>query len=296
MSLSSTQNNPPNDALKGIALMVFAMAGFAICDALIKVITASLPVGYMLLAMSVLGTPVFAYLAWRAGHRAWGREALHPALMARNLSEGLAAACVITSLSLADLSLVSAVLQATPLFVTLAGAVLLGERVGLRRWSAVILGLFGVILIIGPGSGELSVGLILALIGTVGLAGRDVATRYVPKSIPTMAVATYGFGMGIPVGLFLIALNPALPQPDWYNSSLLLAAVIILLFAYYAITAAMRVGDVSLVAPFRYTRIVFALLIGFLFFAERPTPSALLGVAIVVGSGLFVLYRARKVA
>lgn len=276
---------------RGILLMILAMAGFAAADMMIKLASQELSVGYIILGLGTGGTPVFALAAMRAGHRLlsgafWGRG-----MLVRNASEIVGTICIITALAVADLSLVSAILQAAPIFVTLGAALAMGAPVGPRRWTAIAIGLIGVLMVLQPG-GEVTAGLWLALIGTLMLSVRDLATRAVPDDVPTLVVATYGFSMLIPTGLVLVLFEPGLPELSAGLIGIMAAAVILAVIGYYAVTAAMRVGEVAIVTPFRYSRILFALAVGVLFFGERPNALALAGVVVIVGSGLFILWAA----
>ncbi|MEM7471249.1 MAG: DMT family transporter [Pseudomonadota bacterium] len=278
---------------RGILLMVLAMAGFSMGDTMIKLVSGSLSVGYIMFLIGLGGAPIFAVMALRNGHALVSPAFFGRGMLLRNGAEIAGTICVITALSLAELSLVSAIMQAAPIFVTLGAAVAMGAPVGPRRWTAITVGLIGVLMVLQPGGG-LSWGLWLALAGTVMLSVRDLATRLVPPEVPTLVMATYGFSMLIPSGLFLIALDPHLPVIKASVAGLLVVAIIVSVIGYYAITAAMRVGEVALVTPFRYTRILFALAIGVTFFGERPNALALAGVAVIVGSGLFILWAARQ--
>ncbi|MCY4179055.1 MAG: EamA/RhaT family transporter, partial [Litoreibacter sp.] len=159
---------------RGILLMILAMAGFAAADTMIKLAARELSVGYIILGLGAGGTPVFALAARRAGHALrsgafWGRG-----MLVRNASEIVGTICIITALAVADLSLVSAILQDAPIFVTLGAALAMAAPVGPRRWTAIGVGLIGVLMVLQPG-GEVTAGLWLALIGTLILSVRDLA-------------------------------------------------------------------------------------------------------------------------
>jgi drug/metabolite transporter (DMT)-like permease len=173
--------------LRGIVLMVASMAGFAIEDMFIKWAAADVPTGQILLLLSVFGTPVFAALAWRQGASFWASTALHPAVIWRNAGEMVGTAGFVTALALTPLTSATAIFQATPLAVTLGAAVFLGETVGWRRWTAILVGFCGVILIIRPGMDGFSINSLWSVLAVIGLSARDVATRRIPKTISTMS-------------------------------------------------------------------------------------------------------------
>ena len=129
----------------------------------------------------------------------------------------------------------------------------------------------------------------------IGFAGRDLATRAAPKSLSNLTLGVYGFAMMLPTGAAMLAWSGGAVWPDGPASLALLGATVFGVAAYYALTVAMRVGEVSVVTPFRYTRLVFALILGTLIFAERTDAATLIGSAIIVASGVYTLLRGRKV-
>jgi len=279
-----------------IALMTLSMATFAIGDALVKLSTNSLSPAQVILFMSIPATLAFAALARRADQPLWSPLFRHPAVLARTVIEALTAICMVSALSMAPLAFVISVTQAVPLLVTIGAALVLGERVGPRRWFAVIAGLCGVLLMLRPGAEGITLGAVLAVLTAIGLASRDIATRLVPPEVGTMQMATWGMGGLIPAGLILFPLTTPHGPMDAGPMITVLLAALATMVGYYAITAAMRIGEVSVVTPFRYSRLVFSLLIAVIFLNERPDALTLIGAAIVIGSGLFVLWRERVLA
>lgn len=282
--------------LRGILLMVASMAGFAVEDALIKAASASVPVGQILMLLGIGGTIIFGTLARLRGQRLLSPVVLLRPVLLRNLSEMVATMCFVSAIALAPLSTVSAILQATPLAVTLGAAVVLGAPVGWRRWTAIVVGFAGVLLILRPGAAAVDLGSVLAVISVVFLAARDLATRAVPASVPSMLLATYGFASIVPAGAILLAASGGAVAPDPEAALALAAALVVGVFAYYAIVAAMRVGDIAVVTPFRYSRLLFAVAIGVIVFGERPDATTLAGAAIVIASGLYTLLREARLA
>jgi drug/metabolite transporter (DMT)-like permease len=230
------------------------------------------------------------------GEALFARTMLSYPIVLRGLGDLIGALAFVSAIVLTPLSSASAILQATPLAVTLGAALFLGEPVGWRRWSAIFVGLIGVLLIIRPGLDSFEVLSLLALLAVFALALRDLATRRTPASITTMQLSFLGFVVIIPAGILLMIFTGsqvvALNATEWIYIS---AALGIGLFAYYAIVAAMRVGDVGFVTPFRYIRLVFALVIGVTVFGESPDALTLIGAAIIVASGIYTILRERKV-
>jgi len=183
-------------------------------------------------------------------------------------------------------------LQATPLVVTLGAALFLGEQVGWRRWSAILAGFAGVLLIIRPGFDAFEPFSLFAVMGVVGLALRDLATRTVPRAISSMQLSSYAFAITVPAGFGIMAFTgDSLRMLNGLETLLFVAALCVAVLAYSAIVAAMRMGDVAVITPFRYSRLVFALIFGVLFFGERPDLATLVGSALIVASGIYTFWR-----
>lgn len=284
------------DNLRGALLMSLAMAGFALEDMLIKVLAGSLPVGQVLLLLGIGGALVFGTITRQRGEQVLSPALLTPAVIIRNLCEMVGSVAFVLSFILASLSTASAILQATPLVVTIGAVLFLGEQVGWRRWTAIAVGFAGVILIVRPGMAGFEPASLFAIVGVLGLAGRDVSTRLVPRSISSYQISTWAFAMIIPAGLFLMWVMGQPPVvPGALQGLTLLAAVGVGVLAYYALVAAMRVGELSFVTPFRYTRMVFALIVGLVVFGENPDALTLTGAALIIGAGLFTWWREARV-
>ncbi len=277
--------------LTGIALMVSAMAFFAVEDAIIKYLSTDLPVGVILIFLGIGGTAVFLALIKINNDRFERRIVLHPAVLTRVAAELFGTIFFVTSLSLIPITLVSAIIQVNPLLVTLGAALFLGEAVGLRRWTAIIIGLIGVLVIIRPGGVAFEPAALFTVLGVVGLSIRDIATRRCPEDASTFVLAAMGFAAVIPAGVLLIVLDGNWISPNPVHILFLLGGVVIGVCGYYTITAAMRVGEVGAVTPFRYSRLIFGVALGLIFFGETLDLWTVVGTLIVVFSGLYVLWR-----
>lgn len=256
----------PAENLRGSLLMVLAMIG---CG----------------------GAIIFSILARLRGHglvppRAWWRP-----LVLRNLGEMVAAASFVSAFTLATLSSASAILQAVPLAVTLGAALFLGEPVGWRRWSAIGAGLVGVLLIIQPGLSGFAPASLLAVVTVAALALRDLASRALPARITGTQISVWAFASLVPAGLLMMLVLGSVPVLPAAPDLLRLGGAFVGGAGYLAIVGATRTGDVAAVVPFRYTRLVFAMLLGALVFGERPGPLMLAGAALVVGAGLYTIWR-----
>ncbi|GAA3872371.1 DMT family transporter [Celeribacter arenosi] len=280
--------------LRGAAFMVFAMALFAVEDSLLKGVAAHLPVGEVLILFGLGGSIVFAGLTVMRGERIF-HPALRQRVMAlRAVSEITGRVFFTLSLALTTLSATSAILQATPLVVAAAGSFIFGERVGLRRWFLIGLGFVGVLMVLRPGAGDFSALSILAILGMLGFAGRDLATRAAPATLSYAQLGLYGFVPLIVAGTALMVWQGGAVMPVARDLALLLAAVIIGVIAYTSLTMAMRMGELSAVTPFRYSRLLFGMGMGVVVFGETPSFWDYAGGAVIVVAGLMIMLSSRR--
>ena len=274
--------------------MILSMGGFAIGDMLIKIVTMEMPSGQFLIQLGLCGAAFFALVSHRQGQLVLSSDFLHGVVVTRNLGEAFGAFGFVTAIVLTPLSSASAILQATPLAVTVGAALFLGEAVGWRRWSAILVGFGGVVLVIRPGLDGFQPASLFAVLGVIGLAVRDVATRAVPARIISPVLASYGFLMLVPAGIMQLTMTGGATLPTAASYYLLVATLIVSISAYYMLILSVRLGSVAAVTPFRYVRLVFALIIGVIVFHERPDHWTLLGAIIIVLSGLYTAFRERK--
>jgi drug/metabolite transporter (DMT)-like permease len=213
----------------------------------------------------------------------------------RALCEMMATLTFLGALVHMPLANASAVLQALPLAVTMGAALFLGERVRWRRWLAIAIGFVGVMVIVQPGYEGFTVFSLLALLCVVFAAARDLLTRSIPGDVPTLLVSSVTTVLVTTLGgvltLFSGDWTPVTPRV----AGLLGGAAVLLVIGYHFIIMAMRQGDISFVAPFRYTALVWALALGYLVFGEVPGVAMIVGASLIVLSGLYALYRERAV-
>ncbi len=281
-----------SDNLRGILWMTVGMAGFAGLDTQLKLLAGAIPTGQLMALQGIGGAMVFGLLGLRVDARDWSRRFRHPAVMARNVCEALAATFMILALSNAPLSIVAAITQANPLLVTLGAAIWLREPVGPHRWSAICIGLFGVMLVIRPWGTAFDPGSLYAVTGVVCLSARDLLVRWVPPDYPTVQLGTMAM-LSLVIAGTLIHLVPGttfyVPAPR--EVLYLVLSIFALAIGFVGTTAAMRSGDVSAVTPFRYTRLPFAMILAVVIFGENPDTMTYLGSGVIVGSGLYSLWR-----
>ena len=280
-----------NDNLTGIMLMVFSMGLFAIEDAFIKLASDSVPVGEILVFMG-LGGVLFVSLTILVNKEPlFPKEAREPLIFARMASEivGRVAYCI--ALALGSMAVVAAVLQATPLAVTLGAALFFREHVGFRRWSAIFVGFAGVLVILRPGFDGFQPAALLSIVGMFALAFRDLATRGASKTLSNRQLGLYGFVAIVPAGGAMLLITGGWQNPFLEAWPYLIGVSVFGIAAYYLITAAMRIGEVSAVTPFRYSRIVFAVGISVFVFSEQIDSMTVLGIGLVIASGLYTMWR-----
>lgn len=278
--------------MRGALLMVASMLGFAAEDAFIKLMTADLPIGQVILVLGALGTGVFAVAARARGEALFARDLLRWPLLLRSFCEFAAACLYISAIALTPLAQASAIQQALPLVVTMGAALFMGERVGWRRWSAIGVGFAGVLVVIHPGTEGFSALSLLSLGSVFWLALRDLVTRTMPPTVSALQIAVWGFAALLPAGGLLLALQGDSLQPmDGMHWGWAVGGSVFGVLGYYALIGAVRVGEMSVVTPFRYSRLIFAVLIGWIAFGEAPTIATLAGGALIVGSGLYTLWR-----
>ncbi|MBW0156840.1 DMT family transporter [Sedimentimonas flavescens] len=282
------------DNMRGAVLMTVAMALFAVEDMFVKSAASALPVGEVLALFGLGGTIAFAVLTLRAGQKLWHPAVASPLLLTKAGFEMAGRLGYTIGIALTPLSNASAILQATPLVVVAGAALFFREKVGPRRWTAIAIGFLGVLVILRPGLEGFVPAALWTVLGLLGFAGRDLATRAAPKVLSNLQLGIYGFAVLIPTGLIILAFTGGARVPVTVELLPVVGATVFGVAAYWSLTAAMRVGEVSVVTPFRYTRLIFALFLGVLVFGERPDAATLMGAGLIIASGVYTLWRGRK--
>jgi drug/metabolite transporter (DMT)-like permease len=277
--------------LRGILFMLLAMAGFALEDLFIKLLSSHLPVSQILFILGFSGTAVFLVIALLTHAPILHRGLLNRPVIVRTLCELFAALFFTSAIALTPLSSVVSILMTTPLMVTMGAAIFFGEKVGWRRWTAIMIGFFGVLLILRPGFDSFMPTSLLAVLATIFLAVRDLATRTMQIDISTTTVSIYAFfAMGIS-GFIAMPFFSAMVIPSSIEIVYLISAMFVGVIGYYSVVLATRNGDVSVISPFRYSRLVFAMLLSIIILSERPDLLTLSGAAIIVASGIYAFIR-----
>jgi len=295
----STTSMPPSETgatenLQGSFFMVLAMAGFTINDLIVKSLGATLDLGQTLFMRGCFATfGVFLLAIYLKQFRDF-HLLLNRAILFRSAAEAVATLCFVYAVFNIPIANVSAIFQALPLALTLAAAVVLKEKIGARRLSAIVIGFIGVLIIVRPGLEGFSVYSVLVLIAVAASVVRDITTRGIPRKIPGMMITLSTAIIVTLTGLVLSLFQPWQPVTG-RELSLLAGTSVFLIVGYFFVVTAMRTGEVGFVTPFRYSVLLFSILGGYLFFDERPDGYTLLGAAIIVASGIYMLYRERIV-
>lgn len=281
--------------LRGSLFMVFAMAAFAVEDASVKAAAAGLPTSEVLLLVGTGGMLVFAIAARLSGKRLFSGDAISPVMCTRFVFETLGRLFYVLALALAPLSAATVILQATPIVVALGAATFFKEKVGWARWAAIVAGLAGVLIVLRPAADSFTPLSILALLGMLGFAARDLASRAAPSSLRSLVLGFYGYLAIVAAGLVYWPVDgSSFVMPDAHSIKALTAAITCGTIAYSALMQAMRTGELSVVTPFRYTRLLFGLALGILVFGELLDAPMIIGSIVVVLAGLYNLWVGRS--
>jgi drug/metabolite transporter (DMT)-like permease len=285
---------PLSENLRGILFMCASMAGFTINDAFMKSVTETLPLYQTIgmrgmIAVTGLGLLVLITRAYR--FRLNRRDG--QLILLRSMADVAATMLFLEALLRMPLANLSAILQALPLLITLAAALVYGDRIGWRRMTAILVGLVGVLIIIRPGTEGFDRWALLGVASVLCVVVRDLAVRPIQGQLPSALVA-----LGAAVAVTLMgwtgaALQGVQPVTGW-EAAKVLGAGLFLIVGYLTSVMAMRQGDIGMVAPFRYTSLIWAIALGLLVFGDLPDMWTLIGAAIVVGAGLFTLWRERR--
>jgi drug/metabolite transporter (DMT)-like permease len=281
--------------VQGIFWMVAAMAAFSLEDAFIKRATLVWPIGQVLVAFGVGGALVFGVAARLGQVKLWVPAVWSRPMRWRAVFELVGRLFYVVAVALTPLSSATVILQATPVLVVLAGSLIFKEQVGWRRWVAVVAGLLGVLVILRPGAEAFSPLSVLTIIGMVGFAGRDLASRAAPPELGTVHLGFFGMLTVVLAGvLYALWAAQAWVWPEGGVSLVLLGAVLVGTLAYAALMKAMRTGDIATVTPFRYSRLLFGVGLGVFVFGEQLDAGIVLGSLVIASAGLLIAWDARQ--
>ncbi len=286
--------NNASDNLRGAVFMMLSMAGYVINDTLMKLVSSDIALAQGVFVRGLVASALLGAFAAYKGqllHRASGPEM--KIILWRAFAEIAATYCYLTALFNMPLASITAIMQSLPLAVTLAGSLFLRHKVGWRRYLAIMVGFSGVLIIIRPGGEGFNAFALwgLAAVGFVTL--RDIMAAKLHARTPSIFAALF-----TAVGVTLVAGVATIFEPWQPVSSasfaLLASAAGFILVGYVTSITAMRYGEIAFVSPFRYTVMIWALLIGIFIFGDYPDGWTMIGMTIVIGTGIFTFYREQR--
>ena len=286
---------PMSDNTRGVLYMNIAMLAFTVNDSFMKSITQDMPLFQAILirgALTVAGLVIITVLTGGGFHiRPIGRD--RAVLAIRTIAEVGGTVFFLQALIHMPLATLSAIMQSLPLVVPITAALVFGDHIGWRRLMAIGIGFLGVLMIVKPGTAGFDVWSVFGLGSVACVVVRDLATRELSRAVPSVAVALWAAIAVTMMGAAGVAVHGWQPVTP-YQMLLLMGAALGLIVGYLYIVMVMRVGDIGFVAPFRYMALLWALLFGWVLFGSLPDGWTLIGAAIVVATGIYTLWRERK--
>ena len=280
----------------GALLMMASMMAFVMNDTFLKLTNGEVPLFQLIFIRGLLATLLIYILARKLGTLRLQISRQDKALIAlRGLSEVVTAYLFLSALFNMPLGNLNAIMQVVPLTVTLGSALFYREAVGWRRMLAIVIGLCGVMMIVRPGVDGFNIWSLYALGSVLGVTIRDLITRRLSPGVSGMTV-TLGTTVAVMAAAGMASLTQEWAPISSHSWVSICASAIFASVGYFSSIQAMRTGEVSFIAPFRYTGLVMAMMIGFFIFGEVPRVLTLIGAAIVMATGLFTFYRERKLS
>jgi drug/metabolite transporter (DMT)-like permease len=282
-----------SENLTGMFYMTLSMASFCLADLALKWACELLPTGQVMFILGLGCCALFWSIVSRKQEKVLTRVFFIPAVLLRTVGEAVAVIFIFLALISSAFTSVAAILQTLPLLMTLISFLFLGEKVGMRHLLAVVVGFAGVLLIIQPGADSFDVFSLYAVLAVIGLSMRDVGSHLSPSSISASMLALYGAMTFVVIGLVMMWFGGA-KMPSLEAAGYLLAMILLASSGSYYTTKAMRLGEISVISPLRYTRLLFGMMVGVFILHEEVDQYMLLGSAIIVMAGLYVLFREQR--
>jgi len=288
-SLPSTSSSARSgSAALGIGFMLMAVFLFALNSAAGKWLVARYPVGEFMLIRSSFTLLFLTPFIWRAGRAAFANVPRPRLQVLRVVLSAVEVAMFFWAVSYLPLADTTTFYLAGPIYVTALSVLLLRERVGWRRWSAVLIGFAGVVIALRPSSSSFTLPALIALAGSVTYAGVLITTRALRATNDIMLMTTYFIG-AVAFGLVTLPFGWVTPTA---SDLLFLAAIgVSNIVAQFSVIRALKLASASVVVPYQYTLIVWSVVFGWLIFAELPDAYTLGGAAIIVAAGLYIFWR-----
>jgi drug/metabolite transporter (DMT)-like permease len=292
MIVDNTSQAPANR--RGMLLMIASMACFTFADLFLKFASEFVTTGQITLVLGLGGTLMFWAMLKRKGETVFSSFFWEVPVLLRTGGEIVATIFIILALTYASFTGVAVILQTLPLLLTLCSFIFLKERVGVLRLTAILAGFGGMLLIVRPGSDGFDAYSLLAIMAVIGMTMRDFGSRMVGEHVSSERLAIFGTFAQIVVGVVFMAFEESHAIPSVTIAFYLLGMVVFANLAILLVTYAMRIGEVSAISPFRYSRLFFAMIIGIVVLGETVELNMIIGSAIIIVAGLFVWMRERK--
>ena len=280
-----------SENFRGAIIMMVCMSAFVLNDAFVRLAGDSLPLAQILFIRGLITTVVLLAIA------IYGRLFSSTVskkdkwcIFFRSLAEALTTYFLLTAVLNMPFANVTAILQILPMTVTLAAAFVFKEKVGITRITLILIGFFGVLLIINPLVDGFNLYAIYALVAVFLITIRDLITRKISSTVPTL-LPTVSASFGVLLFSVILLINTPLQPLNTQNTLFILSAAFFIIFGYYTAVLVMRGGEISFISPFRYSAILFALILGLIFFDEKPEKTAFFGIVIVMVAGIFLMLR-----
>ncbi|MFP5460953.1 MAG: DMT family transporter [Gammaproteobacteria bacterium] len=279
----------------GILWMLLAVTAFICNDALIKSLGERLPTAQMIVVRGVMAITLILLVAWRMGALARIADVARGWVLLRAGCEGIGTFMYLAALYHLPLGNATAINLSSPLFIALLAVLFLGERVDRARWLAIGAGFVGVLLVIQPRADGFNFYAWLCLLSTLVYSMRDLLTRKIPEGTPSILVTLATAGVVWLMAGGVLAVEGWQPM-GWGDVALLGLAAVCLATGYHSVISATRHAEISVVAPFRYVSLFWALLIGYLVWGDVPNGLAWAGIGLLLAAGLFMLRQQRTQA
>jgi drug/metabolite transporter (DMT)-like permease len=293
MSTAAVPSHPASEAnRRGIIAMSAAMTVFIVNDTLIKIAAETVPAAQAICIRGIFATLLCFAAVLAMGHARSLPHVAAPHVMVRAFLDVLGTFGYLVALFNMPISIATAINMAAPLAICVLAVFWLHETVGWRRWSALVAGFLGVLLIVRPTPSGLDWWALLAFGATVLNGARDIYTRRIGLEVPSIII-TLSTALGVTLFAGAVAAIEGWQPLTWREFSLLASAALFLALGYHLVIVAMRAGEASLIGAFRYTGLLGALVIGYLLWDEVPDILSWLGIALLVGAGLYILHRER---
>lgn len=291
-----------NSNMTGIVLMCSAMAFITMNDILVKFFSDTLTIPQILLLRGLFVSALSILWVCTLNLANALKQLINPLVLARSALEAASAITYFTALSHMPIAELCSIFLMTPLLVVTGAAIIYREKISYLGGMAIIAGFTGVLLIVKPGTADFSSYALVALAAAAFAASRDLLTRKIKHNVSSVVICCSGGIGNMLIGLTLTILawnNAPLSAPVLSSAALwlgMLAAAVVITIGNYQIILAFRHSDASVVAPFRYTTLLWAMLGGFLIWHTIPDTLSLLGSGLIIGAGLYFMGREWKIS